>query len=66
MEKRIKVIIDQTGNYRIETISGFTGNSCNKTIDEIAVSIGGNLKEEGDTNDKYKQPDVFISHDCLS
>ena len=39
-EKRIKVIIDRTGNYKIETLSGFAGNNCQKTVEEIAAAIG--------------------------
>ena len=64
-EKRIKVIIDRTGNYKIETLSGFAGNNCQKTVEEIAVAIGGNVKEEGDTSDKYREPDTFVTEDCF-
>lgn len=63
--KKIKFIIDKQGNFRTETLEGFSGNSCNKTLDEIVMSIGGNatLIDAEDKDDKYKKEDVenFIS-----
>ena len=50
MKRRIKIKIDPKGNVTAETIAGFAGNSCNKTLDNIFVSINGQMTDSGDAD----------------
>lgn len=62
--KKVKFIIDNEGNFTAETLEGFSGTSCENTLDEIVASIGGaKLIDEHDRDDKYKNDDIeqFIS-----
>ena len=61
-EKRFKVIIDKQGNPRIKTISGFAGDECNATADQIMACINGQCVKSGTTDDYYREekPNVFV------
>lgn len=64
-EKRLKITIGTDGNYKIQTLSGFVGNQCEQTIDEITASVGGKKTGEGDTDDKYKTHDPSVFADSF-
>lgn len=59
-EKRIKLIIKKNGggSFKVETKGGYVGSSCEASMDDIAVMINaGTIKDQGDTDDKYRTDD---------
>lgn len=63
--KKVKFVIDKKGNFTAETLEGFSGNSCNKTLNEIVTAIGGaELVDKEDKPDRFKDNSIeqFISN----
>ena len=60
-EKRIRLISGKNGENRVETISGFAGGECIKTVDLIINGMG-NAKplKSGDTADMFKPADSSV------
>jgi hypothetical protein len=65
-EKRVKFIVDKDGNYRAETISGFTGAGCHQTIESITACVGGSCNDQGDKDDAYRNDDPSVLVDGLN
>lgn len=59
--KKIKVVIDQKGNYEIETLEGYAGTQCVNDLQHIVVSAGGQEKDEKKKDDYYKGTDNYIN-----
>lgn len=62
-EKRIRATIASDGNsYKIETMEGFVGNSCETTINAVCAGLGGSVIDEGDKDDRYRneEADAFV------
>lgn len=53
-QKRIAIKIDNKGNYTLQTVDGFAGQSCVAVTENLALAIGGSLKSEGKTDDYYR------------
>ncbi len=56
-QKKIKIVIDNKGNYSIEAMDGFTGQSCVEQTRTLEVAIGGSVEEEGKKNSYYDPDD---------
>lgn len=54
-QKRIKVTIDPKGNYQLEALEGFSGQSCTEATKHIEVALGGLEVDEG-KKDAYYDP----------
>lgn len=44
------------GKFKVETMGGFTGTSCDTTVNQILAHVGGVTTEKsGHKEDRYKQ-----------
>lgn len=55
-QRRVRITIDNKGNYSLEALEGFSGASCIEQTRELEVAIGGLVVDEGKT-DAYYNPD---------
>lgn len=55
--KKIKIEIDQKGNYAMEALEGYSGESCVNKTKEVELILGGKAVEEGKTTAYYDDPD---------
>lgn len=65
-QKRIKITIDQEGNYELEAMEGFSGTSCVEETQCIEVALGGVAIDEGKKAEYYESDDdapVFVDID---
>ena len=56
-KKKIKVTIDKKGNYTIKTLEGFAGEECVQKTQDLEVAIGGQIVDEGKTEDYFRDPE---------
>ena len=54
VEKRVKFTIDKSGNYKIETLKGFSETGCHDVVNVLAAAIGGSAGDGGD-KDSYER-----------
>lgn len=64
-EKRVKIIIGKDGNYKIETLGGFTYAGCHSAVEALASAIGGNEVSSGD-KDEYERDASAEVNDFMS
>lgn len=57
--KKIQIKIDQTGNYSIDMLEGFSGMSCEQKADQIAIICGGVESERKEKPEFYDSEDMF-------
>lgn len=61
MTQEIEIIIDQDEDTSttVQTVSGFAGGSCVRTLAQVQAGLGlGKPEQEGDTPDKYRRENV--------
>lgn len=51
--KRVRIEIDEKGNYTMDLLEGFSGMSCSQKAKELQVLLGG------DTQEETKKPEYF-------
>lgn len=56
MAKKVKIIIDEKGNYTMQALEGFSGESCLEKTKDIELILGGTEVAEGKTS-AYYDPD---------
>lgn len=62
-QKRVKVTIDTKGDFALEALEGFAGESCTAQTREIEIALGGVEVGEGKTNayyDGHDDNDVMV------
>lgn len=57
--KKIQIKIDDTGNYSIDMLEGFSGMSCEQKADQIAIICGGIEKDRREKPEFYDSEDLF-------
>lgn len=57
--QKIKFTVKKNGGgaFKVETMEGFTGTSCENTVDQILVSVGAKTQDSGNKDDQYKNND---------
>lgn len=61
MTQEIEIIIDNDKDTTttVQTVRGFAGGACVKTLAQVQAGLGlGKAFEEGDTPERYKKQDV--------
>lgn len=54
MEKRkIKVVINKKGNYTLEALDGFVGQSCREKTRDLEILLGGEYQSSENTKRYY-------------
>ena len=56
-QRRVRITIDNKGNYGIEALEGFSGTSCVEQTRELEIAIGGAVVDEGKTDAYYNPED---------
>lgn len=53
MDKVLKIVIGNGGKCSVETLEGFTGTGCAKTVEQILVSVGGEVTSAKHKSEYY-------------
>ena len=51
--KRVRIEIDEKGNYTMDLLEGFSGMSCAQKAKELQIVLGG------DTQEETKKPEYY-------
>lgn len=61
MEQRIRYRINKkTGEFKLETLGGFTQNGCQQTLEAVACAVGANGKDGGDKDDYIEDAQALV------
>lgn len=62
MEQRIRYIINKkTGEFKLETMGGYTQNGCQQTLEAVASAVGASSKDGGDKDDYIEDAQAFVN-----
>lgn len=60
-EKRVKIIIDQEGNFDIEAVKGFANGECHHTVEAIVAGMNATATDNYSKDDHYEEPNLIAS-----
>ena len=60
-KKRIKIKIQEDGNFDIEAVKGFANNECHHTIEAILGGMDATEVSKEDRNDYFDEPNLLAN-----
>ena len=52
-QRKIKIIIEKSGDYSLEAMEGFSGTSCVEKTQQLELVLGGTMTAEGKKQSYY-------------
>jgi hypothetical protein len=62
MEQRIRYRINKkTGEFKLETLGGYTQDGCHQALEAVAAAVGATSKDGGDKDDYIEDVQAMVN-----